>query len=135
MGGQLACRGRAASCGVGGPPGPCWADALLAAGACVTMLDVRGHGGSAAARAPRTCEELAGDVTRLLDHLELAAADLVGYSMGALIAARLLGREARLRSVVLAGAGAHFLHGPAACCCPPLPPVSSTVTGRRCPRS
>lgn len=97
--------------GVGGPPGPCWADALLAAGACVTMLDVRGHGGSAAARAPRTCEELAGDVTRLLDHLELAAADLVGYSMGALIAARLLGREARLRSVVLAGAGAYFLHG------------------------
>ena len=75
------------------------------------MIDMRGHGASAAAAPPQSCDELADDVARLLDHLGLAKIDLVGYSMGALVAARLLGREERLRSVVLAGVGAYFLQG------------------------
>jgi len=58
---------------------------------CVIAFDVRGHGKSgkphdSAAYGP----EMAWDVVRLLDHLAIAKAHVIGYSMGAHIVARLL---------------------------------------------
>jgi pimeloyl-ACP methyl ester carboxylesterase len=43
------------------------------------------------------------DVQALMDHLGVASVDVVGYSMGAIVAGRLAVREARVRSLVLGG--------------------------------
>ena len=49
---------------------------------------------------------------RLLDHLDIARADVIGYSMGARIAAFLaLAHPERVRSAVFAGLGANMIHG------------------------
>jgi pimeloyl-ACP methyl ester carboxylesterase len=73
----------------------------------VITMDVRGHGGSGK---PEQAEaygvELAEDVVRLLDHLKLQKAHLVGYSMGGMIAMKLMTRHPeRVQSVVLGGMG------------------------------
>jgi pimeloyl-ACP methyl ester carboxylesterase len=88
-------------------------DALIAAGARVTMLDTRGHGmsGSAGSLGTAGIQTLVADVSALLDHLDLEAADVVGYSMGAIVLAHLLGRDERVRSAVLGGVGAYVLEG------------------------
>jgi pimeloyl-ACP methyl ester carboxylesterase len=46
------------------------------------------------------------DAQALLDHLSIGAVDVVGYSMGALVAARLVLVDPRARSLVLGGLGA-----------------------------
>jgi 3-oxoadipate enol-lactonase len=52
----------------------------------VVRMDQRGHGDSEAPPGPYTREELARDVTRLLDALEIHRAILVGHSMGGIVA-------------------------------------------------
>lgn len=91
-----------------------WYDALVEAGHRVVALDARGHGGSGTpsddAYGP---EAMAGDVVRLLDHLGLEAADVVGYSMGSRVAAQLLVEHPeRVNAVVLGGVGASIMAGP-----------------------
>jgi len=55
---------------------------------------------------------MAEDVRALLDHLGLASADVMGYSMGARIAAFLaLAHPARVRSVIFGGLGGHLVDG------------------------
>jgi pimeloyl-ACP methyl ester carboxylesterase len=55
---------------------------------------------------------MAEDAARLLNHLGLARVDVVGYSMGARVAAFLaLAQPARVRSAVLAGLGANMMAG------------------------
>ena len=55
-------------------------------------------------------EGIAGDVIRLLDHLDLETADVFGYSMGGRNVAWLLTAHCdRLRSAVIAGAGINVL--------------------------
>jgi pimeloyl-ACP methyl ester carboxylesterase len=55
---------------------------------------------------------MADDVIALMDHLGLAHADLIGYSMGALIASSLLIRKPeRFRSVILSGIGDGLIAG------------------------
>lgn len=80
---------------------------LVTAGYRVLAVDARGHGQSGKPHAPSAYgAEMARDVVRLLDHLKLAQAHLVGYSMGAIVANKV--RELypeRLKSVVLGGAG------------------------------
>jgi pimeloyl-ACP methyl ester carboxylesterase len=52
------------------------------------------------------------DVIRLMDHLALESADLMGYSMGAMISSHLLVHHPeRFSSVVLAGVGAAVIGG------------------------
>jgi pimeloyl-ACP methyl ester carboxylesterase len=56
----------------------------------VIKMDSRGHGRSADGAGPLTYGRLAADVVRLLDHLNLARAHVVGHSMGAITALHLL---------------------------------------------
>jgi len=71
----------------------------------VIAFDLRGHGKSGKPHDPKAYEELAPDVIRLMDHLELRQAHLVGYSLGGIILARLLTTHPqRFLSVVLGGA-------------------------------
>ena len=84
------------------------ADAVIAAGFKVVAPDLRGHGKSGAptdaAHWPQ--DILADDQFALIDHLGLKDYDLVGYSLGARTAARMLVRGATPRRAVLGGMGA-----------------------------
>jgi pimeloyl-ACP methyl ester carboxylesterase len=54
-------------------------------------MDLRGHGKSGKPHDPKAYgDEMARDVIRLLDHLKIQKAHLVGYSLGAMIAGRLV---------------------------------------------
>ncbi len=71
----------------------------------VIALDLRGHGKSGKPHDARAYHELALDVIRLLDHLGVERAHMVGYSLGGIILAKLLTTHpARFRSAVLGGA-------------------------------
>jgi len=83
-------------------------DALSKTGRQVVALDCRGHGKSSKPHDPQSYagSAMAQDVVALLDELDLAEVDLMGYSMGGAIAASLLVNQSkRLRSVILAGVG------------------------------
>ena len=67
----------------------------LAADYRVIAFDCRGHGKSDKPVDPKQYgAEMARDIVRLLDHLKVARAHIVGFSMGAIIAGRLLGTDA-----------------------------------------
>jgi pimeloyl-ACP methyl ester carboxylesterase len=83
-------------------------DALAAAGRRVIATDARGHGASDKPHDPAAYanDAMVRDAQCVLDQLELGVVDVAGYSMGAMVAARLAAREApRLRSLILAGVG------------------------------
>jgi pimeloyl-ACP methyl ester carboxylesterase len=85
-----------------------WLKTLTAAGRCVVALDCRGHGESEKPHDPEAYggEQMPADVIRLMDHLALERADLMGYSMGGMISSYLLVHHPeRFSSVVLAGIG------------------------------
>jgi pimeloyl-ACP methyl ester carboxylesterase len=71
----------------------------------VIAIDLRGHGKSDKPHAPDAYgEEMARDVVRLLDHLRVPRAHVLGYSLGAMIAGRLATMHPeRLTSVVYVG--------------------------------
>ena len=82
-------------------------DALVESGRRVIATDARGHGAS---DTPHDPERYAGDTMvrdaqAVLDHLGVERVDVVGYSMGAMVAARLVPEEPRARSLVLGGVG------------------------------
>lgn len=93
---------------------PGWVRHLTRAGYRVIALDNRGHGESeklydtAAYGAPLMAE----DVRRLMDHLGLETADIMGYSMGARISA-FLGVQSpqRARSLIFGGLGGNMVRG------------------------
>jgi len=71
----------------------------------VIAFDLRGHGGSDKPHEPRAYDEVALDAIRLLDHLAIDKAHVVGYSLGGIIAAKLLTTyPQRFASALLAGA-------------------------------
>jgi pimeloyl-ACP methyl ester carboxylesterase len=76
----------------------------------VLAMDFRGHGKSDKPHDPKKYgAELAEDVVRLLDHLKIKKAHVVGYSMGAIVAGKLLVTHPdRLVSVTFGGAGPQF---------------------------
>ncbi len=93
---------------------PGWVATLTKAGRRVIALDNRGHGASTKLYDPAAYHSvrMAEDVRVLLDHLELGQADVMGYSMGARIAAFFaLAHPARLRRAVLGGLGARLVDG------------------------
>lgn len=82
--------------------------ALLAAGARAILPDMRGFGASDKPREKAAYENsaMARDVVTLVDHLRLDAVDVIGFSMGAGTAARLLLlRPPQVKSAILAGFG------------------------------
>jgi pimeloyl-ACP methyl ester carboxylesterase len=93
---------------------PGWVATFARDGRRVIALDNRGHGASTKLYDPADyqTERMAGDVAALLDHLEIARADVMGYSMGARIAAFLAcAQPQRMRSAILGGLGYHLVDG------------------------
>jgi pimeloyl-ACP methyl ester carboxylesterase len=91
-----------------------WVKTLTHAGYRAIALDNRGHGRSEKLYDPAayTPTVMAEDARRLLDHLGIDRADLMGYSMGARIAANLaLNHPERVRSLLLGGLGIHLVEG------------------------
>jgi len=76
-------------------------------------LDCRGHGKSDKPHdVKKYGKEMASDVLRLLDHLEIKKAHLVGYSMGAFIAAKVAAMKPERILGVVYGGQAPLLTGP-----------------------
>ena len=91
-----------------------WVKLLSEAGRRVLAFDHRGHGQSAKPHdvSAYATPLMAEDALRLLDHLEIERADVMGYSMGARVAASLaLAAPQRVRSLVLGGLGIHLVDG------------------------
>jgi len=88
------------------------AAALLAAGARTILPDMRGFGASEKPREKAAYENsaMARDVLALIEHLRLDAVDVIGFSMGAGTAARLLGlHPPQVKSAILAGVGDYLI--------------------------
>jgi pimeloyl-ACP methyl ester carboxylesterase len=83
-------------------------DALVEAGHWVVALDARGHGESGKPHDPALYgeEKMAADLAGLLDVLEVPEADLVGYSMGAVVDLILATHDPRVHRIVTGGVGA-----------------------------
>jgi pimeloyl-ACP methyl ester carboxylesterase len=93
---------------------PGWIATLRASGRRVVAFDNRGHGRSDKLYEPERygAPIMAEDARRLLDRLGIGKADVMGYSMGARIAAFLvLKHPQRVRSVVFAGLGINMVRG------------------------
>ena len=60
----------------------------LSAGRRVITVDLQGHGHTADIDRPLRPELLAGDIAGLIEHLGLEHADVMGYSLGGLVALR-----------------------------------------------
>ena len=91
-----------------------WVRSLAHAGYRVIAFDNRGHGQSDKLYDPAAYHSavMAGDGRRLLDHLGIARADVMGYSMGARIAAHLsVQHPERVRSALLGGIGIKLVDG------------------------
>jgi pimeloyl-ACP methyl ester carboxylesterase len=91
---------------------PQWVKSLTTAGRRVIAFDNRGHGRSEKIYDPAayTTQIMAEDARAVLDHLDIEVADVMGYSMGARIAAFLAkAHKNRLRSMILGGLGHHLV--------------------------
>ncbi|WP_173637354.1 alpha/beta fold hydrolase [Bradyrhizobium sp. 41S5] len=93
---------------------PTWVSELVKAGRRVVALDNRGHGESAKLydAAQYEIANMASDVIALMDHLGIARADIMGYSLGSRMTAILARENAdRVRSVILGGIGIGLIEG------------------------
>jgi pimeloyl-ACP methyl ester carboxylesterase len=93
---------------------PTWVSDLRKDGRRVIALDNRGHGESEKLYDPAqySIPAMASDTIALMDHLDIARADVMGYSLGGRIAGWLgLNQPARLRSAILAGIGVGLING------------------------
>jgi pimeloyl-ACP methyl ester carboxylesterase len=91
-----------------------WTKTLTHAGYRVVALDNRGHGQSEKLYDPAaySSQVMAEDVRRLMDHLDIPRAAVMGYSMGARISAHLaLAHPQRLSALLLGGLGIHLVEG------------------------
>jgi pimeloyl-ACP methyl ester carboxylesterase len=93
---------------------PGWVRTLTQSGRRVIAYDNRGHGRSEKLYDPDVygAPLMAEDGRRLLDHLGIMRADVLGYSMGARIAAFLtLAHPERVRGLILGGLGINMVRG------------------------
>ena len=91
-----------------------WTKTLTEAGRQVIVMDHRGHGESEKLYRPEdySAPLMAEDARRLLDHLGIERADVMGYSMGARVGAFLaIKHPERVRALILAGMAASLLKG------------------------
>ena len=91
-----------------------WVRHLLREGFRVVAIDNRGHGQSQKLYDPKdySAPLMAEDARRLLDHLAIPRADVMGYSMGARITAFLtMQHPDRVRSAIFAGLGVNMVRG------------------------
>lgn len=91
-----------------------WVRFLKSNGFRVVSIDNRGHGKSEKLYdvADYGAPLMAEDARRLLDHLRIERADVMGYSMGARIAAFLaLAHPDRVRSCIFGGLGINMVRG------------------------
>jgi pimeloyl-ACP methyl ester carboxylesterase len=91
-----------------------WVKTLAAGGYRVITIDNRGHGESEKLYDPSLYEavEMAEDARRLLDHLNIPRAHVMGYSMGARISAFLaINHPSRVAAVILAGLAENLIKG------------------------
>jgi pimeloyl-ACP methyl ester carboxylesterase len=74
----------------------------------VIAVELQGHGRTADTDRPMTIEALAGDVVGLLDQLEIAQADLFGFSLGGLVACSVaVSAPGRVGRLIVASADPH----------------------------
>ncbi|MCV0369060.1 alpha/beta hydrolase [Filomicrobium sp.] len=91
-----------------------WLTTLTKAGRRVIAIDNRGHGQSEKLydTAQYGAPLMAEDCRRLLDHLQIERADVMGYSMGARICAFLaLAHPTRVHAAIFAGLGFNMVRG------------------------
>lgn len=91
-----------------------WVGTLTRAGFRVVAFDNRGHGRSTKFYSPADYDTavMAADAVGLLDHLGIARAHAMGYSMGARITAYLAyAHPTRVRAALLGGLGIHLVEG------------------------
>lgn len=93
---------------------PAWVRHLTRAGFRVIAIDNRGHGDSEKLYDTKqyAYPNMSEDARRLLDHLGLERADVMGYSMGARNTAFLcLDHPGRVRSAIFGGLGINMVRG------------------------
>jgi pimeloyl-ACP methyl ester carboxylesterase len=93
---------------------PAWVSELKKAGRRVIALDNRGHGDSEKLYDSEAYHigTMAGDVSALMDHLNIERADIMGYSLGSRMTAWLALRQPqRLRSAIFGGIGIGLVEG------------------------
>ncbi|MGB3865021.1 MAG: alpha/beta fold hydrolase [Xanthobacteraceae bacterium] len=93
---------------------PTWVSELRKHGRRVIALDNRGHGESTKLYDQEDYHIgiMAADVVALMDHLDLARADMMGYSLGARLTGYLAYRQPqRLRSAIFGGLGIGMIEG------------------------
>ncbi|MEW9835860.1 alpha/beta fold hydrolase [Mesorhizobium marinum] len=93
---------------------PGWVKTLTDAGYRTVALDNRGHGASTKSYDPAdyTPQKMAGDASALLDALGVERAHVMGYSMGARVAAFLaLAEPAQVATLILGGLGSGLVDG------------------------
>src|SRR4029079_14552597 len=93
---------------------PGWMSELRRLGRRVIALDNRGHGESAKLydSAQYEIAIMASDVFALMDHLDIARADIMGYSLGSRMTSVLaLDQPGRVRSAILGGIGIGLITG------------------------
>jgi pimeloyl-ACP methyl ester carboxylesterase len=93
---------------------PGWVKTLNDADYRAIAFDNRGHGATSKSYDPAdyTPEKMAGDASALLDHLGIGRAHVMGYSMGARIAAFLaLAEPQKVATLVFGGLGSGMVDG------------------------
>jgi pimeloyl-ACP methyl ester carboxylesterase len=93
---------------------PTWVSELKKNGRRVIALDNRGHGDSKKLYEPEAYHigTMAGDVSALMDHLNIERADIMGYSLGSRMTAWLARNQPqRLRSAIFGGIGIGLIEG------------------------
>lgn len=88
-----------------------WLLPALAQTRQVTAVEFQGHGHTADVDRPLKYEQLADDVAALMDHLDIAQADIVGYSMGGSVALQQAMRHPDLVRKVVVASGQYRLDG------------------------
>ncbi len=91
-----------------------WVETLTTAGYRAIVLDNRGHGGSDKPYDPERYypQDMARDAVALLDHLGIERAAVLGYSMGARIAAFMaFQHEERVVCAIFGGMGMNLING------------------------
>ncbi|MBJ3784051.1 alpha/beta fold hydrolase [Devosia sediminis] len=91
-----------------------WVETLVGAGYQAITLDNRGHGQSDKPHDPEQYypSQMADDAVALLDHLGIERVAVIGYSMGARIAAFMaFSHPERIASVIFGGMGMNLING------------------------